>query len=62
MSGGHEGQSRKVKERQQHFFIVFFSTRGSQLMSGGHEGQSRKVKEGQQQHFFSVFFFTAWRL
>jgi hypothetical protein len=41
--------------QQQHFFIVFFSTRGGQLMSGGHEGQSRKVKEGQQ-HFFSVFF------
>ena len=24
MSGGHEGQSRKVKEGQQHFFSVFF--------------------------------------
>ena len=28
MSGGHEGQSRKVKEGQQHFFSVFFSARG----------------------------------
>ena len=24
MSGGHEGQSRKVKEGQQHFFSVLF--------------------------------------
>ena len=24
MSGGHEGQRRKVKEGQQHFFSVFF--------------------------------------
>ena len=24
MSGGHEGQSRKVKEGQQHFFSLFF--------------------------------------
>ena len=24
MSGGHEGQSRKVKEGQQQFFSVFF--------------------------------------
>ena len=28
MSGGHEGQSRKVKEGQQHFFSVFFSACG----------------------------------
>ena len=28
MSGGHEGQSRKVKEGQQRFFSVFFSVRG----------------------------------
>ena len=27
MSGGHEGQSRKVKEGQQHFFSVFFFQR-----------------------------------
>ena len=27
MSGGHEGQSRKVKEGQQQFFSVFFSVR-----------------------------------
>ena len=32
MSGGHEGQSRKVKEGQQHFFSVyFFSARGGFL-------------------------------
>ena len=31
MSGGHEGQSRKVKEGQQQFFSVFFSARGGFL-------------------------------
>ena len=29
MSGGHEGQSRKVKEGQQQFFSVFISVRGA---------------------------------
>ena len=28
MSAGHEGQSRKVKEGQQHFFSVFVSASG----------------------------------